>query len=685
MKRKLICILLCACLLVGVFPALGLQVHAASEMKASDDCIAMLKALEGFAAKPYWDYSQYSVGYGTACPSEEDRLRYEEEGISEEEAEMLLRRYVKTSEDYLNLYLIDEYAITLNQNQFDALILFTYNCGTGWIVDSVSTLRDAIVNGATGNDFLYPISRWCFAGGSVQTFLLDRRMKEANVYLNGVYSTAVPENYTYVRYNANGGKTSSSVQGYDVTDPADPVAVATLEGSTFDGWYTKAEGGSKVTKLNADTREMTLYAHWVGDSSVTEPTEPETPTEPEEPSEPEKPTEPEKPAQSVKIKVTSDYVNVRKGPGTGYAVVSSVNTGKELTVTETASGSGYDWGKFSDGWICLKYTNYDSVVNGDSQPETPAEPEKPDTETQKVTGKVVVDTTLRIRSGPGTSYSIAGYLSNGTRVEILEQTQSGGTVWGKITKGWISMDYVKLDGDTQKPAEEETPTESEKPAEPENPTEPETPAEPEESGDTVIATGKVYNASELRVRSGAGTNYSVVGYLSNGDKVEIFERTTVDGTVWGRISKGWISMDYVKLDGEESTKVIATGQVVDTDSLRIRSGAGTGNSVLGYLSRGTRVEIYEKMTVGSMVWGRIDKGWISLDYVKLDGESSGESSNVKTVNTSSLRIRSGAGTDNAIVGYLTMGDRVEILEEKTVNGTVWGRISNGWISLDYVK
>ena len=81
MKRKLICVLLSAILLLSLVPALHLQALAASEMKASDECIELLKRMEGFSAKPYWDYSQYSVGYGTACPSEEDRLRYEEEGI----------------------------------------------------------------------------------------------------------------------------------------------------------------------------------------------------------------------------------------------------------------------------------------------------------------------------------------------------------------------------------------------------------------------------------------------------------------------------------------------------------------------------------------------------------------------------------------------------------------------------
>ena len=51
--------------------------------------------------------------------------------------------------------------------------------------------------------------------------------------------------------------------------------------------------------------------------------------------------------------------------------------------------------------------------------------------------------------------------------------------------------------------------------------------------------------NELRVRSGAGTSYKIVGVLYNGAKVEILETKTVNGTQWGRIAKGWICMDYV--------------------------------------------------------------------------------------------------------------------------------------------
>ena len=46
------------------------------------------------------------------------------------------------------------------------------------------------------------------------------------------------------------------------------------------------------------------------------------------------------------------------------------------------------------------------------------------------------------------------------------------------------------------------------------------------------------------IREGAGTNYKDVGKLYNGDSVEILE--VKDN--WGRIDKGWICLDYVKMN-----------------------------------------------------------------------------------------------------------------------------------------
>ncbi len=55
------------------------------------------------------------------------------------------------------------------------------------------------------------------------------------------------------------------------------------------------------------------------------------------------------------------------------------------------------------------------------------------------TGTVRVQSSLRIRSGPGVAYSRIGKLENGARVTIVED-QDG---WGRLQQGgWVSLDYV---------------------------------------------------------------------------------------------------------------------------------------------------------------------------------------------------------------------------------------------------
>lgn len=70
----------------------------------------------------------------------------------------------------------------------------------------------------------------------------------------------------------------------------------------------------------------------------------------------------------------------------------------------------------------------------------------------------------------------------------------------------------------------------------------------EDGGNSSAVTGTVNVTESLRVRSGPGTSYSEVGTLKPNEKVTITEQKTVDGMTWGKISTGWVSMDYIIVD-----------------------------------------------------------------------------------------------------------------------------------------
>lgn len=662
MTRRIICLFLAVVLAMSMG---AISASAESGLSFSAEGLRVLKEEEGFSSKPYWDYAQWTVGYGTKCP--DDKVEYyTQNGITEAEAEALLQTYIARFQSEIEKF-IAKTGITLNQNQFDALILFTFNCGSAWTYDSNGGLYNAIASGATGNTLIDAFTRWCNAGGQIKTFLLRRRLCEANMYLNGVYSRTVPENFGYVLFDPCGGTVSPNVQGFDANLTSAVIPKPTYSGYTFQGWYTARVGGRQVTVLDASVRNGRLYAHWV-DGAGKDPAQDTT--------------------GGVTVTVTANDVNVRQGPGTNYKAVGTANKGEQLVITETATGTGYTWGKFYGGWICLDYTTYSEASKPESEtPETPSVPEN----AGKRTGTVKVNDQLRVRSGPSTGYEVVGYLKNGARVEILEQKIAGSMVWGKISNGWISLDYVVLD-----PVADQTPPTTEPPATEPPATEP--PATEPEKPQPQNWTGTVKVNDLLRVRSGPGTSYSVVGYLSPNERVTITEQSASGSMTWGKTAKGWVSMDYIVLDqqsGSGSSGSTApqklTGTVKVNDYLRVRTGPGTSYAIAGYLSPNAKVEITEQKTVGGAVWGKTAKGWISLDYVVLDQQSTGSTGGsasqpvTKTVTADCLRVRSAAGTSNKIVGYLYEGAKVQILETTVVNGTTWGRTSKGWISMDYVK
>ena len=140
-------------------------------------------------------------------------------------------------------------------------------------------------------------------------------------------------------------------------------------------------------------------------------------------------------------------------------------------------------------------------------------------------------------------------------------------------------------------------------------------------------------ASSLYVRSGASTSHNILGTVTKGNSVEI--KDTQNG--WHKINykgnDGWVSGKYITSSSSSSTsgststgttQASKTGTITAT-SLNVRSGAATTYSILGTLSNGKTVTIYEE----SNGWYKINYnggyGWVSKTYVST-GTTSGSTS-----------------------------------------------------------
>ena len=139
-------------------------------MKTSQEGIDLIKHFEGCELESYrCSANVLTIGYGTTKNVVEGMK------ISQHQAEELLMKDLEEFEEYVE-DLID---VPLEQNQFDALVAWTYNLGPTNL--KTSTLRKVLNKGAY-DDVAEQIKRWNKANGKVLKGLVRRRNAEAELF-----------------------------------------------------------------------------------------------------------------------------------------------------------------------------------------------------------------------------------------------------------------------------------------------------------------------------------------------------------------------------------------------------------------------------------------------------------------------------------------------------------------------
>ena len=220
-------------------------------------------------------------------------------------------------------------------------------------------------------------------------------------------------------------------------------------------------------------------------------------------------------------------------------------------------------------------------------------------------------------------------------------------------------------------------------------------------------TAQVKASSGLNVRKGAGTQYSKIGWLSNGTKISY----QAEQNGWLKFNyngkDGYVSKQYTSITSTSSGNHASSGATssqsngsvkVTASSLNVRTGAGTGYKVIGTVKK-NQVFSYSAESNG---WYKINyngkDGWISGKYATKTSSSGNNtnSGNTNSGNTStstttmyvtadSLNVRKGAGTGYAVIGNVKKGTAVAV--RKTSDG--WHQINygsgTGWVSGKYVS
>ena len=141
------------------------------DLRISDDGLALIEAFEGFRGSWYLDaVSVRTIAYGWTGRLPDGYVP----PLTEHEGRQLLRETVGIYEAAVRTLV----AVPLRQNQFDALVSFTYNLGPGNLESSTLLRKLNAAEPGVGPEF----DRWTKAGGRELAGLVRRRAAERALF-----------------------------------------------------------------------------------------------------------------------------------------------------------------------------------------------------------------------------------------------------------------------------------------------------------------------------------------------------------------------------------------------------------------------------------------------------------------------------------------------------------------------
>lgn len=142
-------------------------------MKTSETGINLIKSFEGCKLTAYkCSAGVNTIGFGNTYYTNGNKVKLGDK-ITQAEADKLfldlLPKYEKT--------VLNAIKVPLNQNQFDALVSFCWNCGS-------SNTLFSLINQKSIHTYDWWISHYIMGGGKVLNGLVRRRKAEASLFVS---------------------------------------------------------------------------------------------------------------------------------------------------------------------------------------------------------------------------------------------------------------------------------------------------------------------------------------------------------------------------------------------------------------------------------------------------------------------------------------------------------------------
>ena len=146
-------------------------------------------------------------------------------------------------------------------------------------------------------------------------------------------------------------------------------------------------------------------------------------------------------AAGTSITITTDNLNVRKGPGLEYGVLTTLNKGGIYSVLKEED----EWTQIQlqnneKGWVA----NY--LINK-NEGESPSQTSSAEQQSQEINSSdtgLVTANSLNFRAAPSLDADVVGKLYQGTHVKIISKRNDWVEIQYAGQTGWISGEYIQL-------------------------------------------------------------------------------------------------------------------------------------------------------------------------------------------------------------------------------------------------
>ncbi|MDT3700169.1 MAG: N-acetylmuramoyl-L-alanine amidase [Thermincola sp.] len=224
------------------------------------------------------------------------------------------------------------------------------------------------------------------------------------------------------------------------------------------------------------------------------------------------------------IVVKADNVNLRSGPGTGYAAVGKANKGQQFAATKESGGWYNIISQGKSAWITAQFVTVKATAPDatakpieDKNPagNNPAPAPAGGEASQNSSVLVIKNSIVNVRAGAGTGFALVSKVKAGDRLKVLKQDGQWylvGLTDGK--QGWVAgwLGELKTSAYPKPAPVNSTPT-------PVN----STPAPANSVPLNLSKSIMVIKGSVVNARSGAGTGFQIVGQVKAGDRLKVLK------------------------------------------------------------------------------------------------------------------------------------------------------------------